>query len=484
MSQIPTREMKIKNKKERKMETLLNLVNGFLGLGSTIVMPVIIIILGLIIGVKFGKSVSAGILLAVAFTGVNLIVSYMCGVLAPPAENMTNMLNLSFDTLDFGWPAASAVAWAWTYAALCFPIQIGVNILMIAIGKTKTLNVDMWNVWVKCFMGAMVSTVTGKVWIGLIMVAVWVAVELLCADAMRKSVFSITGIPGISCPHSYILDAIVLTPVMWLLEKIPGFNKLPKITAENLREKIGIFGENHVVGFILGTILGICGGFGVVESLTLGVQAGTALVLLPVAAKYFMQALNPIASAMSAFMRKRFPGKNLYIGLDWPVLAGDATLWTSAILLIPVLLILAAILPGNTVFPFASIVFIDATICATVVARSDLIKTYILSIINAIVKLYVATHFAAVVTQLAVQSGTVTVTEGFSKVIWIGMGWLYWACEQVGTIFTGNFAGILVLIGSAALIWLFLKIMKEKNKAMCDEGIYDYDEEPEEKAEA
>lgn len=463
------------------METLLNFVNGFLGLSSTIMMPIILIILGLIVGVKFGKSASSGILLGIAFTGISLIVGYMITSLSPAAEAMTKSFNLHFDTLDFGWPAASAVAWAWKYAALCFPVQIGVNLLMVIIGWTKTINVDMWNVWVKCFCGAIVGAVTGSVWIAMLIVAVWVAGELVCADLMRKSVFAVTNIPGISVPHSYVWDSVILVPVLWLIEGIPFIKKLPKITASNLRDKIGIFGENHVIGFILGTVLGFCGGYSFTQALTLGIQAATAMVLLPTVAKLFMQALSPLAKAMSEFMRKRFPDKDVYIGLDWPVIAGDATMWTCAILLIPVLLFLAIILPGNTVIPFASIVFIDATIFATVVARSDLIKTFILSIVNAIIKLYVASYFASVVTSLAVASDTVTVTEGFSQVIWIGMGWMYWAFVKIAQIFNGDWTGIPVLIGAVVLFLIYRQMMIKRNKAMCAEGIYDYSEEPENK---
>jgi len=460
------------------MDFLSNLVNGFLGLGSSIFMPVIIIILGIVAGVKLKKSISSGILLGVAFTGIGLVISYMTGALSPAAEAMVNRFNLSFDTLDFGWPAASAVAWAWPYAALCFPIQIGVNLLMVVLNMTKTVNVDMWNVWVKCFCGAIVTAMTGNAIIALVIVAVWAGMELVCADLMRKSVYAVTKIPGISVPHSYVWDAVILVPLSWLIEKIPFMKKCPKVTSDSLREKIGIFGENHVIGFILGAVLGLCGEYSITASLTLGVQAATAMVLLPTVAKFFMQSLTPLANAMSSFMRKRFPDRDVYIGLDWPVIAGDATMWTSAILLIPVLLLLAIVLPGNTVLPFASIVFIDATIFATVVARSDLIKTFILAVVNAVIKLYVATFFAGVVTQLAVASGTVSVNEGFSNVIWMGMGWMYWAFAKIAAIFTGDLSGILVLAGSVALFLVFAKIMRTRNKEMCAEGIYDYSEEP------
>ena len=66
----------------------------------------------------------------------------------------------------------------------------------------------------------------------------------------------------------------------------------------------------------------------------------------------FMKALAPISEAAGEFMKKRFPGKELYIGLDWPFLAGHAEVWVTCILLVPVTLLMAVALPGNATLPF------------------------------------------------------------------------------------------------------------------------------------
>lgn len=51
------------------------------------------------------------------------------------------------------------------------------------------------------------------------------------------------------------------------------------------------------------------------------------MTLFPVVAKYFMQALSPISEAVSAFMNKKFEGKTLIVGLDWPILGGCNEIW-------------------------------------------------------------------------------------------------------------------------------------------------------------
>jgi PTS system galactitol-specific IIC component len=65
--------------------------------------------------------------------------------------------------------------------------------------------------------------------------------------------------------------------------------------ATALRAKVGVFAENHIIGFILGILFGIIAGYSVAKTLMLGVQAATALVLFPMISKLFMQALSPIS---------------------------------------------------------------------------------------------------------------------------------------------------------------------------------------------
>lgn len=47
-------------------------------MGAAVFLPIIIFIIGLIVGLKPGKAISAGLTLGVALTGINLVIS--CGI--------------------------------------------------------------------------------------------------------------------------------------------------------------------------------------------------------------------------------------------------------------------------------------------------------------------------------------------------------------------------------------------------------------------
>ena len=108
------------------------------------------------------------------------------------------------------------------------------------------------------------------------------------------------------------------------------------------------------------------------------------MVLFPMVSKLFMQALSPISDAVGDWMKAKFQdGRELYIGLDWPIVAGSNELWVLTILLIPVELIFAVVLApiGNTVLPFAGIINTCCAVPALLLTGGNLIKMLILGII-------------------------------------------------------------------------------------------------------
>ena len=129
------------------------------------------------------------------------------------------------------------------------------------------------------------------------------------------------------------LSNIIFYPIACALDKV--FPAETKLDCAALQDKIGIFGENHVIGFILGTVIGLIAGQGE-QAFATGVMAATALTLFPMVSKLFMTALTPISEAASAWVQKRFPGRQMVVGLDWPILAGNSEIWVAIILTIPV----------------------------------------------------------------------------------------------------------------------------------------------------
>ncbi|MEA4813197.1 MAG: PTS transporter subunit IIC [Anaerolineaceae bacterium] len=439
------------------------IIQYILDLGAPVFVGLIIFIVGLIVRAKWTRALSAAITLGVAFSGVGLVIGYLIGGVAPAAQAFVKNTGVNLTAMDIGWTAGAAITWAWKYAVLMFPIQIGINLLMLALKWTKCLNVDLWNVWGKIFMAALVQEVTGNVWVPWLMAVFMIVLELKSADLTEKQVQHLTGIPGVSVPHLILLDNILLAPIDWLVSRIPGIDKL-KTDPQSLREKIGFLGEYHVIGFLLGLLLGVIGRFDLKGILATAFVGATGLTLMPKVSGLFMEALAPIQEAAAEYMKSKFPGRSISIGLDWPILAGLPSLWTAAILLIPVLLLFAVILPGNTVLPFGSILLIESTIGTVVLAKNDMVRTWIYAVLISIARFFTAAFFAEAITKLSQVTGVFQPPEGFKTYTWLGMSYINWVFLKIGEIFTGKdiIIGLVVLAVMVACGFVWVKEMKKR----------------------
>ena len=63
-----------------------NILNYILGLGAAIFLPIIMIIIGLIIKMKFKRAIVSGLTLGVAFTGMNVVLGFMFDTISPVAS--------------------------------------------------------------------------------------------------------------------------------------------------------------------------------------------------------------------------------------------------------------------------------------------------------------------------------------------------------------------------------------------------------------
>lgn len=441
------------------MDMLQTIVDYILGLGAAVFVPMIMLVIGIITRMKFSEAFGAALVLGIAFTGMSLVIDFMMNSVGPAAQSMAKNTGLSLTAIDGGWPGMASISWAWPYAFLMFPLTIGINIVMLLLNWTKTLNVDMWNVWNKIFTAVMISYISGNIILGFVAAAIQVVLELKAGDIWGTRIEKITGIPGVTVPHLITLIAVILNPFNKLMDRIPWLNK--QLDADYLKEKIGIFGENHVMGAIIGFLLGLAAGYGISGSLILAVKAAAVMMLFPMVSKLFSQALSPISDGVSEFMRKKFKGREVLIGLDWPILAGRSELWVAVIITIPVLIIFAIILPGNGVLPFAGIINLSFVVGALLITSANLIRMIIMGVITAPIFLYAATYFAPYITKLAKSTGTVTVESGTM------LTWSTFEAPDFRFIFaevaSGNVMFIFIaMVWLAMFFWLY-KDMKKQN---------------------
>lgn len=436
-----------------------NVVNYILGLGSAIFVPLIILILGLIAGMKFKHAFMSAITLGVAFTGMSMVIGFMSQAVGPASEAMAKNTGINLPALDLGWTGAASITWSWSYAFIFFAVVLGVNFIMLLLNWTKTLNVDMWNVWGKALTAYLVYFVSGSLVAGFITAIVQVVLELKMGDMFQKHIQDLTGIPLVTVTHLMNISAVLLLPFNILMDKIPFFNK--KADTNALKEKIGIFSENSVMGFIIGLCLGLVAAYGISGSLNLAIQVATAMALFPMVSKMFMQSLSPLADAMSEMMKKRFKDREVFIGLDWPILAGRSEVWVTAILLVPVFIGYSMILPGNAVLPLAGIINYSIAVGGLLLTGGNLYRMLTLGVISMPLYLYGATYFTPVLTGLAEKTGAVEGIKAGQQITWSSI-----EGPEFRILFAEAFKGnILAIVGSIAFIAMFVWLYKYMTKA-------------------
>ena len=134
-----------------------------ISLGASVMMPILFTIIGLCIGMKFGKSLKSGLYVGVGFVGLGIVTALLTTNFGSPLSEISKLYDLQLGVFDMGWPAAAAVAYNTAVGALIIPICLGVNFLLLITGCTRTVNIDLWNYWHFAFIGAVAYFVHGVI---------------------------------------------------------------------------------------------------------------------------------------------------------------------------------------------------------------------------------------------------------------------------------------------------------------------------------
>lgn len=409
-------------------------VQWIVNLGSTVMMPIIFLVVGLIFRMKFWDAFKAGMLVGVGFTGVNLVINLMLNALGPASKAMVRRFGLHLTATDIGWGSASTIAWS---SPIMFTTVIGfllINAIMLVLKLTKTVDLDIFNFWLFLIVGAVIYATTKNFWIAVILTWIIYALCLVVGDLTQPTVqkqFPQKNLSGIAFPH---LTCLAWAPfgiiANWICERIPGIRKI-NWDPEAIHKKLGTLGEPIIFGFIIGALLGILAGYNVSDFLKLGVNISAAMYLLPVVVNVLVSGLTMVKNHVIKKLKVWFPKRTFYIGMDTALLIDDPAVLTTGLLLIPLILILALILPGNRVLPFvdlASLSFLFALVAPF--CKRNIFRMLVAGVLIGIVALYCGTatssafRVAGHMARIAAVDKFTAVTALVSPVTtWVG--WLF-----------------------------------------------------------
>lgn len=455
-------------------------------IGAAVMMPIIFTILGLCIGIRFGEALKSGLKVGVGFVGLSIVTALLTSALGPALDTVVDIYHLQLHVFDMGWPAAASVAYNTAVGAFIIPVCLGVNLLMLFTKTTRTVNIDLWNYWHFAFIGAIIYFASGSLAWGFFGAIVCYIITLILADMTAKKFQNFyKDMDGISIPQPFCAGFV---PFAWAinkgLDKIPGIGKL-EIDAEGLKKKFGLIGEPLFLGVVVGIGIGCltCGSWAEIVDkipyiLGLGIKMGAVMELIPRVTVLFIEGLKPISDATRSLIARKFKGaEGLNIGMSPALVIGHPTTLVVSILLIPVTLALAVVLPGNEFLPLASLAGMFYVFPLVLpFTKGNVVKTFIVGLVVIIMGLYMVTSLAPAFTLAAKDvfantgDSAVAIPEGFaggsldfasSPLAWI----IYQATENLRWIGSG----ILVVLTMAMMWWNRVHIIRNQ-KAMIEKN--------------
>lgn len=374
-----------------------------INLGPTVMMPIIMTIIGLCLGVKFARSLKGGLLVGIGFIGLNATVSILTGAVQPAVDNMVKLFGLNLTVIDVGWPSASAIAFGTAVGVAMIPLGIVINVIMLLTKSTRTVDVDIWDFWHFAFSGSIVYALTHNMLIALSLAAVNMVVIMVIADRTAKGTEEILGLPGITFPHGLAGSFVPIAYVLdKIIDKIPGINKI-KLDENAINKKLGLIGDPAILGLIVG--LDCAAGIG-----------------------------HPVVLAMSVIM-------------------------------VPITLLLAIILPGNEFLPLVGLCGICFQFPLIVaITKGDFFRTFLIGIVVMGLGLYIGTNLAPLFTSAA-QAAHFPIPDGAALISSIDYGsnpipWLLVQITNLGPVF------IIVVIALTVLLalWNRKQILREEQE--------------------
>ena len=197
----------------------------------------------------------------------------------------------------------------------------------------------------------------------------------------------------------------------WLLGLV-GFNKI-KINAASIQKKFGIFGEPMFIGLIVGLIIGVIGNFSALGQLaswgsvtSVAISTAAVMAVFPKVGGIFASAFTSLTDAYKSKAAKSGEGREWYLSVNDAAGYGEPNTLVTGTLLIPIILGLSFVLPGNSMLPMADLValpyMVEVFVC---VSHGNIAKSLVTGAIWFSLGLVVCSGLAPTFTEIAVEAG-------------------------------------------------------------------------------
>lgn len=377
-------------------------------------MLIVLTVIACCFKVKFSQALMGGIKLAIAITGISAIIGILTNAFQTPMDAFVEETGVQLTTLDMGWAPLATITWGSPMTLVFLILVVLLDIIMIILNKTNTIDVDIFDIWHLAFVGLACIFFGEQIGanevlmfiVASILVLFIGALKIINSDIMKPTFNDLLDVDDTN-PMTTTHMNYMMNPINMVFNKIfdkcfPWLDKFD-FDAAKLNAKIGFWGSKFAIGIYLGIFVGLIARQGLQEICTLAFIGGVSLELFSIIGSWFIEAIEPLSQGITRFANsnKHLKGRSLNVGLDWPFIAGRAEIWAAANVLAPIMLLEAILLPGNTILPLGGIIAMGVTPSLLVVTRGKMIRMIVIGAIVLPLFLWGGSLVAGFVTDLA-----------------------------------------------------------------------------------
>ena len=372
-----------------------------------------------------------GLYAGIGLTGFSWIINQFTLIVIKIVYKMVNNTGIKSPIVDIGWEAGAVASFESAIGLTFFIFGLLVEIILFATRITKVfMPSNLWNNFVFMLWGSLAFYVTHDWWLSLGLSFFMLLYTLLFAEiqADRWSTYYKSKNITVCSAQNIVqtIPAILLDPLWNRL----GFNRTT-LTPTTLKHKLGIFGESPILGAALGLFISLIANIKELNQVSaweqifqFTIQLSAVITIFPLIATVFNMAFTPLAEQIDK-SRKQKQKSNLgieinpihdkkrwFLAVDDSVGYGESATIISGIVLIPIMLILAFLLPGNKTLPIVDLVFLPFMVESIVaITNGNILKVIATSIVWFSLGLYTASWLGPIYTYAIAHYG-VTIPAG------------------------------------------------------------------------
>jgi galactitol PTS system EIIC component len=389
------------------MDSIATALKAFFEFKAYVMLPVIVLILGLAARMRIKDALISSLRLAAGFAGIFVAFNFFVSRIGPAVKAFVSLRGLDFPVLDVGWPPLAAITWTWSLAPLCILLVAVLNLAMLATKTTSIVYIDVWNYWHFAFIGALFQATGASLPLALAAVLAIAVYTIKTAEWSVPFVERECGLKAIGISPLSVAGLLPYAVGMnKLFDAIPGLRKLNFDPSRKGKSERSLLGEPIVIGFAVGILLAIAAGYRVKDVLELGVDVAAVMFILPACGQLMGSGMGAVSTSLRNAVQKRFPGRALSIAMDTGVIMTNPSVIMTGLILMPLSVALAFVLPGNRMIPLGDLPNLISIMSLLTLAMGGNVFRAVLAGLPAVAAfMLVASDIAPLITRLAATTG-------------------------------------------------------------------------------